>query len=52
MDKIDTQGMSLPIDISNDKGIEVGDEREYKEYMFSRLNVFSNLEREEIKQKV
>ena len=49
MDKIDTQGMSLPIDISNDKGIEVGDEREYKEYMFSRLNVFTNLEREEIK---
>ena len=49
MDKIDTQGMSLPIDISNDKGIEIEDNKIEKEYKFSRLNVFSDKEREEIK---
>ena len=49
MDKIDTQGMSLPIDISNDRGIEIEDNKIEKEYKFSRLNVFSDKEREEIK---
>ena len=49
MDKIDTQGMSLPINISNDKGIEIEDNKIEKEYKFSRLNVFSDKEREEIK---
>ena len=48
MDKIDTQGMSLPIDISS-KGIEIEDNKIEKEYKFSRLNVFSDKEREEIK---
>ena len=52
MDKIDTQGMSLPIDISNDKGIEIEDNKIEKEYKFSRLNVFSDKEREEIKSMV
>ena len=50
MDKIDTQGMSLPIDISNDRGIEIEDKREYKEYKFKKLRVFSDKEREEIKE--
>ena len=49
MDKIDTQGMSLPIDISKDRGIEIEDNKIEKEYKFSRLNVFSDKEREEIK---
>ena len=50
MDKIDTQGMSLPIDISNDKGIEVEGKREYSEYKFKKLRVFTELERKEIKE--
>ena len=48
MDKIDTQGMSLPIEDS--KGIEIEEEVEYKEYKFKKLRVFSELERKEIKE--
>ena len=48
MDKIDTQGMSLPIEDS--KGIEVEGKREYSEYKFKKLRVFSDKEREEIKE--
>ena len=49
MDKIDTQGMSLPIDISNDRGIEIEDNKIEKEYKFRRLRMFEDNEREEIK---
>ena len=51
MDKIDTQGMSLPIDISS-KGIEIEDNKIEKEYKFSRLRMFEDTEREEIKRMI
>ena len=51
MSMIDTQGMSLPIDI-NSKGIEIEDNKIEKEYKFSRLRMFEDTEREEIKRMI
>ena len=50
MDKIDTQGMSLPIEDS--KGIEIEDNKIEKEYKFSILRMFEDTEREEIKRMI
>ena len=50
MDKIDTQGMSLPIEDS--KGIEIEDNKIEKEYKFRRLRMFEDTEREEIKRMI